>query len=274
MDTETTNPQGAEVELVPDAEELDFEDQDNPEADPEPEEPELVEVERDGKTYRIPADLKDDFLRQGDYTRKTQELAAERKELASLKERVQQAGESEVAARAQVIAIEAAMQQYQNVDWDALEAQDPVAAQRHFRQFMQLQSGLGEAQNAYQSAVQQRTFETQQEAAKRIEQGLAELQRDIPNWGPDLANQLLDFGEKAGFSRDFMNSVDDPKLVKLMHMAFLAAKATPKPAATQAQNIKPASKVKGSSSNPAVGLDDRLGPDEWLKRRNEQLRRK
>lgn len=272
MDTETNLVEAPEVEDVLDAGELPEIDQDNPDGEPEPE-PEFVEVERDGKMYRVPVDLKDDFLRQSDYTRKTQELAAERKELASLKERVQQAGEAEVTAKAQVIAIEAAMQQYQNVDWDALEAQDPVSAQRHFRQFMQLQAAHGEAQNAYKSAVETRTIETQQEAAKRIEQGIAELQRDIPNWGPELANQLVEFGEKVGFSREYMQSVEDPKLVKLMHMAFLASKQAAKPVATPV-NAKPASKVKGGASTPIAGLDDRLSADEWLKRRNAQLRRK
>ena len=273
MDTDTTNPEAPEVEEAFDAAELPELDTDNPEeGESEELEPEFVELERDGKLYKVPVDLKDDFLRQSDYTRKTQEIAAERKALAEAKERVQQAGEAEVTARAQVIAIEAAMQQYQNVDWDALEAQDPVSAQRHFRQFMQLQAAHGEAQNAYKSAVESRTLETQQEAAKRIEQGLTELQRDIPNWGPELANQLVDFGERFGFSREYMQSVDDPKLVKLMHMAFLASKTTAKPVAPRV-DAKPAAKVKGGSQ-PLSGLDDRLSTDEWMKRRQAQLRRK
>lgn len=36
------------------------------------------EVEHEGKTYRVPKELKESFLRQSDYTRKTQELAQER----------------------------------------------------------------------------------------------------------------------------------------------------------------------------------------------------
>lgn len=275
MDTETTNPEAPEVDenAVIEREDgsTDALDEANPDAELDEGEEETVEVEKDGKTYKIPASLKDAFLMQGDYTRKTQEIAAEKKALVEARERVQQAGEAEVNAKASVIAIQAALQQYQDVNWDALEAQDPMAANRHFRQFMQLQNALGDAESEYKSAVEARTLETQQEAAKRIEQGTAELQRDIPGWGPELAQQLVGFGEKMGLSREYMDAVDDPALVKLMHMAFLASKTT-KPAAQKVE-VKPTAKVKGGSQ-PVTGLDDRLSPEEWAKRRNEQLRRK
>src|SRR5947199_238059 len=43
--------------------------------------PEEAEVEYGGKTYTLPAELKDALLRQADYTRKTQEVAQGRKAL-------------------------------------------------------------------------------------------------------------------------------------------------------------------------------------------------
>jgi len=269
MDTET-NLEAPEVEETEVIEET-LEAEDNSEE--ETLEPETVEIELDGKKYTVPADLKDSFLMQSDYTRKTQEIAAERKALSEAKERVQQASEAEVTARAKVYAYEAAIQEYQGVDWDALEMQDPVSAQRHFRKFMQLNQELEGAKGEYQSAVQQRTLETQQEAATRIEQGLAELQRDIPGWGPEKAEQLMSFGEKQfGFSRDYMESITDPKLVKLMNYAFVAQSTAKKPVANT-ESIKPASKVKGGGQ-PISGLDDRLSPEEWMRRREAQLRKK
>lgn len=273
MDTETTNPLDAEVDenaaIEQDEGSTETLDEANPEGEAEESEPETTEIEIDGVKYTIPAALKDSFLMQSDYTRKTQELAAERKALDEAK--VQQAGEAEVNARAHLVAIQAALQQYQDVNWDALEAQDPMAANRHFRQFMQLQNAYGEAENEYRSAVEARTLETQQEAAKRIEQGIAVLQRDLPGWGPEMAVQLVEFGAKMGLSREYMDSVDDPNLIKLMHMAFVASK-TAKPAA-KAVEVKPSAKVKGGSQ-PLTGLDDRLSAEEWTRRRNEQLRRK
>jgi hypothetical protein len=231
-----------------------------------------LEIERDGKTFKVPAELKDDFLRQSDYTRKTQELAATRKELEAVRERVQQAGEAEVNARAKAVAIDAAIKQYEGVDWDQLQAQDANVAFQHWRKFQQLQSAKVEADSEYKSAVEARTLETQQEAAKRIEQGLAELQRDIPDWSEKKAEELMSFGAKQfGFSRDYMEGVDDPNLIKVMNFAFLAAKNQSKPAPAPAP--QPAAKVRGGTV-PRKGLDDRASIDDWIKAREEQLRRK
>jgi hypothetical protein len=279
MDTET-NLAGDDLPEVEDVQFEDEADEGSPETDedgnpieePDDAEPETVEIERDGKTYKVPAELKDDFLRQADYTRKTQEVAELRKELGTHIEQAKQASEAEVNARAKAVAIDAAIQQYQNVDWDALQAQDAANAFQHWRKFQQLQSAKGEADTEYAQAVEQRTLATQHEAAKRIEQGIAELQRDIPDWGPKKAEELLTFGEKQfGLSRDYMNSITDPNLVKVMNFAFLASKAQSK--APAQQQPKPAAKVKEGSA-PKKALDDRLNAEDWVRQRNAQLARR
>jgi hypothetical protein len=277
MDTldDQAEAEAPEVEEVLDEQDegsTETDDTDTPEGESEEAEPETVEIERDGKTFKVPAELKDDFLRQSDYTRKTQELAATRKELEAVRERVQQAGEAEVNARAKAVAIDAAIKQYEGVDWDQLQAQDANVAFQHWRKFQQLQSAKVEADTEYKSAVEARTLETQQEAAKRIEQGLAELQRDIPDWSEKKAEELMSFGAKQfGFSRDYMESVDDPNLIKVMNFAFLAARNQSKPAA--AEPPKPAAKVRGGTV-PRKGLDDRMSTADWMRAREEQLRRK
>ena len=97
-----------------------------------------------------------------------------------------------------------------------------------------------------------------------------ELARDIPDWGPQKAEQLLSFGEKQfGLTRDYMQNVTDVNLIKVMNFAFLAAKANPSKTAPAAP--KPAAKVKGGTV-PSKGVDDRLSPDDWLKARNAQVR--
>lgn len=279
MAGDTTEPGFEEAPEVEDVQEIDeLEDSstdeaedDDPEEESEEAEPETVEIERDGKKFKVPVELKDEFMLRADYTRKTQEVAEQRKALETRIAEAQQATEGEVTARARAVAIDAALQQYQNVDWDTLEAQDPASAQRHFRTFMQLQQQKGEADQDYEAAKHTRELETQRLAAERIEQGTAELQRDIPDWGPTKAEALMTFGEKQfGFSREYMESVDDPKLVKLLNAAYLALgpSSKPKPAS---QQIRPAAKVKGASSSVRVGLDDRVSADEWVRRRNEQL---
>ena len=273
MDTETNPGETPEVELEQDEAETGSTEEteaDNPEGETDEDEPETIEIERDGKTYKVPAALKDDLLRHGDYTRKTQEIAEARKALETARESVQQAGEAEINAKARSVAMDAAIRQYEGVDWDRLEAQDPQAAQSHWRKFQQLQSAKAEADTEYDAAVKTRTFETQQETARRLEQGAAELARDIPDWGPQKAEQLLGFGEKQfGLTREYMESVTDVNLIKVMNFAFLASKASPSKTAQAAP--KPAAKVKGGTV-PIKGVDDRMSADDWLKARNAQVR--
>lgn len=274
MDTETNlaEPE-VEVEELPEVEgSTEPDEADTPEGETDEPEEETAEIERDGKTYKVPAALKDDFLRQADYTRKTQELAETRKELTSHIEQAKQASEGEINARAKAVAIDAAIQQYDNVDWDALQARDANLAFEHWRKFQQLQSAKVEADGEYTKAVETRTLAAQQEAAKRIEQGVAELHTAIPDWGPEKAEQLMTFGEKQfGMTRQYMESVDDPNLIKVMNYAFLASKTPPsKPAA---EPPKPAARIRGGTV-PSKGLDDRASVEDWVKAREAQLRRK
>ena len=82
----------------------------------------------------------------------------------------------------------------------------------------------------------------------------------------------MSFGEKQfGMTRQYMESVDDPNLIKVMNFAFLAAKTSQ--SKTVQPQPKPAAKVKEGTA-PRKGLDDRLNAEDWVKARNEQLRRK
>ena len=88
MTEDATNPVDVEDDAVLDAPEVDAEsysDDETPEADadgaPDEGQPEddTEEVDWDGAKYRVPKPLKDALLRQADYTRKTQELAEQRR---------------------------------------------------------------------------------------------------------------------------------------------------------------------------------------------------
>ena len=241
----------------------------------EPEE-ETFELEKDGKQFRIPAALKDEIMLRADYTRKTQEVAEQRKALETQITEASKASDEEVNTRAALVAVDAALAQYQNVDWNALEKQDPQGAQSHFRSYMQLQQHQGQLKDDLTGAVQRRETETQRATAEQIQLRIAEVQRDIPDWGQAKAETLMAFGEKQlGLSREFMVKVDgssdrDPALVKLINALYVASQSkADKPRAVSSE-LKPVLKVKGGSA-PRKVLDDRMSADDWVKQRNAQL---
>lgn len=235
------------------------------------------EIERDGRRVRIPAWLKPELMMQADYTRKTQELADARRTFESERETVQQAGEAELSAHANLMMIDRQMEHYSKVDWNAWYDSDAPAAQKAFAQFQLLKDARAQTLGTLGNLRQQRTLKEQQETAKRIEDGAAQLARDIKDWSPETAAKLLDFGQKHyGFSREDLDGIEDPRLVKVLHAAFQWEEHQTRARRAQnhaaAQTSRPAEKVGGAA--PKSGLDDRLSAEEWLRRRNEQLRKR
>lgn len=289
MDTETeTNPVGGEDTGAPilDTEmgvetEVQFDDDGNPIEEPDEEEIELDE----GLKLKVSKDaaaklkeLREGALRQADYTRKTQELAEQRRAFQQEREQFGQLSESELAARAEVHSIDAALKEYQQIDWRTWQERDPVNAAKAFTEYQLLKDQRQVAAGKYSQAHTERTLQQQREAAERLQQGQEVLAKEIPGWGEDKAKALLDFGQKQlGFSAEELNAIDDPRVIVALHYASEGVQARTKQQAVQrhetAQKVQPAASVKAKSS-PPTGLDDRLGADEWVRRRNEQLRKR
>lgn len=276
-DTEVETQAAAAAEPSLDAYGNPIGDEPGPEEDEEDEEQTLEEIERDGRRAKIPSWLKPELMMQADYTRKTQELAEARRALETERASVQQASEAELAAHANLALIDGQIAQYSKVDWNAWHDSDPFAAQKAFAQFQLLKDAHVQTTGYLGSVQQERAFREQQISAMRLEQGAAELSRDIKDWSPQMAAKLLDFGQKKfGFSREDLDGIDDPRAVKVLHAAFQWEEHRSKQKQAQnhaaAQSIRPAARVGGASPKP--GLDDRLSADEWARRRNEQLRKR
>lgn len=266
--------EGASTRSARTAEDDEFE---MPSATDDLSEEEFEEIERDGRRAKIPAWLKPELMMQADYTRKTQELAQARRALEAERASAQQSSQAELSARANLALIDRQIGDFSKVDWNSWHESDPFAAQKAFAQFQLLKEARTQTLGYLNAAEQERTFRAQQESAKRLEQGHAELARDITDWSPDTAAKLLDFGQRRfGFSYEDMDGIDDPRLVKVLHAAFQWDEHQKKQRQAQnhaaAQTVRPAAKVGGAS--PKAGLDDRLSPEEWLRRRNEQLRKR
>lgn len=284
MELDTDNlPDEAEPDTLPTETEeatTEVETEDNPEGE-DAEESEVEaqdsddeEVDFDGAKYRIPKALKDAFLRQSDYTQKTQAIAEKARELDSTLERITSVSEQETQALSRVAIVEAQLQQFENIDWDAWDQTDPIAANNARWQMSEMRRAKDEAINGYHQARQQVQFVAQQETARRLEQGQKMLAERIPGWGQDKAAAILNFGQEAyGFSREELSSIDDPRAILVLHELMEARKGQ-KAAATKAkvqaqQAVKPAASIKGAA--PVIkGLDDRLSVDDWIKRRNAQ----
>jgi hypothetical protein len=233
---------------------------------------ELEDIEFEGKVYQAPKALKGAFLRHADYTRKTQELADERR---AVEEERARHGESR-ETRAALMSLEQKMAAVERVDWQALRRDDPEAAER-------LRQHAGALVDAHQSlAADLAAGEAEQQVAQqqahheRLREGHAILSRDIEGWSPELAGRLSQFASSEfGVTPQELAEVHDPRLVKLLHAAYVAANAGKLNRQAQrhvdAQASRPAATVGGRA---AAGKDpNRMSTEEWMRHRNSQLRR-
>lgn len=155
----------------------------------------LVEVEFEGKTHKVPQELKDALLRQSDYTRKTQEVAEARKQLEAQQAFVQQQAvfhQQSAQEFAQLQAVDNQLSQYQSIDWAAALDQDPIGANKAYIQFQQLQQArsqmaqaLGQRQQQFQQAEAQQTAQAMEATRQHVQQ--------LPGWTPQVDIELDKF---------------------------------------------------------------------------------
>jgi len=254
-------------------------DQDLPDATGDGPDDDTFEVEHEGDVYQLPGALKGGFLRQADYTRKTQELAQHRRALIAEREAVAQQAHAVGHAHAggvQLAALDHQLADLRGVDWQAFAAHDPHGAQAlwgRFQALAQARDGLAQTLAHHRSRAE---VQAAREAAARMAATGQKLQQEIDGWSPELAAKLVDYARGHGVTLDELGAADDPRVWKILHCAYRGDSTRRQDgaaaSAVRAQAVRPAIMVSGSAAGGG-GVRDELATKEWMKRRNEQMRR-
>ena len=190
-----------------------------------------ITIEVDGKVVELSkAELADYYkngLRQADYTKKTMEVAEQRKaaqaEIAKAQAERQQA-QSGLQQAAAVLT--AQLQEFQNVDWNALAQSDPA-------QYVQVKHLYDQRQAALQQNLQQQqqlSAIQQAEQAKALQSHLTEQQElllaKLPEWkdGTKAAAEkqaLAKYLLESGYEKGAVENLTDHKTVILARKAML-----------------------------------------------------
>jgi hypothetical protein len=231
---ETQGDEGGEEQpQEPGAEEGDGADEEGEEPDAPEATAKAITIEIDGKALTLTADeVRNGYLRQADYTRKTTALAEERKsfgnEIAAVR-----------AERQQYAALLPALEQQirslmpQEPDWDRLAAEDPVEFNRQWaakqlrdQKLMAIQQEQQRLMGLQQQEVQQQT--SQQIAAERDRLVQANpAWRDNERWKQDR-QAVRDYLAGYGYSADEISAVTDHRAVVIAHKARLYDEAMAK----------------------------------------------
>lgn len=181
------------------------------------------EVEFEGKAYKVPKGIKEALLRQSDYTKKTQEVAEQRK---SVEERAQALDQQQrVMAQTFDKAVEfreaqKRLTQYEQIDWYTLAQNDPAQATQLNIAYQQLQREAQTKYGEWKQAEQQTQQLTEQNRQQMLVKAEAELKTRLPNFGPQVAEKIAKAGKEYGITDQELNSLIDPRYVHVLHDAM------------------------------------------------------
>lgn len=286
-------PIEAESEETEEVEELaeETEEVDEEEADSQEQPPQSLKLKVNGEEIEKPLEEVIALAQQGfDYTKKTQEVAEQRKALEDYAQAVkaqEQAFQQQVQLNqalmgdvAQLTAIDQQLAAYNDVNWQQLSDTDFVEAQKLFFTYNQLQTQRANLAQQFEAKQQQFLQAQQQSLAQRIEQGKAVLAKEIPNWSRETSQEIISTGKDYGFTDDELSAIVDPRHVKVLHDAMQwrklqSNKAVKNKVAQAKPMVKPAAEIsKNKVASQIKQTRDALrktGKDDYAKKLIEQM---
>ena len=243
-----------DTEELVDEEELEFDDEDGEEETEveEVEEQPVYRVTVDGSEIEVTQDeLINGYSRQQDYTRKTQELANQRKTIEQQAQELQQRD----AIYAQLLPKMEAQLQGELVnepDWDSLYNDDPIAFVREKQIWDEKKEKL-KAAEAEQQRLQQEAYAKQQEQiAQQVQEGQQKILEIIPEWkNAEVAQKeklaIRDYGINVlGYAPQEMDAIYDYRALLGLRNAWLNSKTV------EATKKKPTQKAPARVARPGT----------------------
>jgi len=264
-----TDPQSAEPEQdpAPETDPPEVDPEQDPEADSEadPEgQPEtdppaaFLELEINGEKVALTKDeAKNGYLRQQDYTQKAQRLAQERQQWDA--HVAQQAAEVKQYAQemGQLQSIDAALAEYQAVDWDALREENPQAYAVHKADYNDMRARRGDVERAIVQKQQTLQAGQRETFARQSQEAAAHMATVVPGFGKEHVAEMKAYGQQRGFSAEELANVGDKRMLEMLwkasqfdkqktttQQAIKKVSALPTKAAKAAPAAKPAAQLR------------------------------
>ena len=261
-----------ELEASDEAPEEEYDEEDSQDSDEEPEEPKRFKVKVAGEELELSQEELINYAQQGaDYTRKTQQLAEQRKALEAESQSVIQAKQLRDAYADRLQMIEQMLSaQDSNEDLDSLKENDPIGYAVKVAEMQQKEKQMYAVQAERQRIAQEQQAEYSQNMQKYLATQAQELTKVIPEYadpekGEVLRNDLRKFAKSVGFSDEDLSQVVDHRQVLTLYKAMQYDKLQQsKPQVTKRVSEAPKT-LKSGSGSKTTNFDQ-------MKRNKQQLR--
>ena len=250
--------EATEDEVV-DADDVEVEDDDESEVEEEElEEPQRFKVKAAGEEKEVTLDeLMQGYQLGADYTKKTQELAENRKAVEAEAKAIQEAKQVRDTYAQRLQAIEQFLTQGQDSSEDLayMKENDPIGYAVKVAELTEKKEQLAQVRAEQQRLAQQQQAEQQQEMAQRVQQEAQKLSQVLPEFsdptkGEQIRNEIRNYGKSVGFTDNELSQVYDSRHVLMLHKAMMYDKlqkskpAVNKKVAQAPKMVKSGTKVK------------------------------
>lgn len=222
LETEETQDEAQSDETEEQSEE-ESDESEGEEVQEESQEQPKFTVKVDGQEVEVTLDeLKSGYSRTQDYTRKTQEIAQQRKQF-------EQEFQSVMQERQQYAQLLGALQQQlqePEPDWDTLRSTDPIEYSLQMADWQRKQQKKQIAQAEQMRVAEQMQQYQMQQLQQRLAQENEALTALIPEWkdaerAKSIKSQVREQGKKLGFSEQELAEVYDHRAILALRKAAL-----------------------------------------------------
>ena len=186
-------------------------------------EPQLYTVKVDGKDVDVTLDeLASGYLKQSDYTKKTSEVAEQRKAIIQQAESIQQ----ERNHYAQVLGNmrteqENQLEEYKQIDWNQLREADSLLFMQRKDEMRDLEKSIEDKHKEQQALSIQAQHYQANKFNHDVEQGRQHLLKVMPDWNDKTSKEVRAFGLDQGFSSDELSGITDHRSMAVLRKAMM-----------------------------------------------------
>ena len=249
---------------VVDAEDIEVEDGEETEVDEEElEEPQRFTVKAAGEEKEVTLDeLMQGYQLGADYTKKTQEVAEQRKAIEAEQKAIEEAKQVRDTYAQRLQAMEQFLTQGQDSPEDlaAMKENDPIGYAVKVAELTEKKEQLAQVRAEQYRIAQQQQAEEQQVMAKRVQEEAQKLSQVLPEFsdkakGEQLRSEIRNYGKSVGFTDNELAQVYDSRHVLMLHKAMMydkLQKAKPgvtKKVAQAPKMVKSGTKVKTGNAD-------------------------
>lgn len=250
----------------------------NPEVTEQPEgtEDDGITIEVDGKEVKLSkeelAEAYKNGLRQADYTKKTMEVAEQRKAAEAEIQKAQQERRAHAEGLQKISAqLEGTLSEFQSIDWQSLLQSDPIEYMQKRHLFEQRQAQYYKVQQDRQMLNQIEQQEQQKYIKSLIATEQQELLAKLPDWkdakkAEAESTAIRSYLIQQGFDQNTVDGLADHKAIVLGRKAMLydammakASAATNKVASLPQKVLKPGGGEKPDQNSTHKKDLERLG---------------